>query len=118
MGLGGGIDPAVGNPAPGFRLLGGGRKTVRLKLSAGTRTVYVDLLQTQSVRARPKFRVLANPAIGVPGDIVVSASASVGWVTMNSGPLTVTAAGGLHIELINPDPRADAPAYFDNIQIL
>lgn len=114
---GSGIDASVGSPGPSLRLAGNSVFTVIVRVPAGERTIQCAAIQPTSTRARPVMRVKANPAIGLNSDLVVTGDNSASWNTLVTAAFTATANGGVRVELLNPDPRGDAYAWFDNIRV-
>lgn len=112
------VDFAVGDPTPSFRLPAGGSKAFRLKIDNGTKFVSARLLQTNVARLPPIMRVTRNQRIGIASDVIVTASSSAGWVTVTTGPLTVTAKGAIWIIFTNPNTLMDVTVYIDNVQVI
>jgi len=116
MALNGGVDATEGNPAPSFRLRGGGRKMFAMPIAAGARTITAHLKQANSLRQRPTLTLMANTALGIAANITETAGAGAGWVTVTIN-FTATASGVGWVQFMNPDTYFDAFAYIDNLNI-
>lgn len=113
---GSGIDGSVGNPAPSLRIAGNGVYSRRLKVAAGVRQVKVQSMQPVAGRARPRLRVVANPAVGLTADVVQESSSGTGWITITTS-FTASEDGGVWVVLENPEPRMEASCWFDNLYV-
>ncbi len=90
-------------------------------VSIGTRNVTVKVRETSdfiSAGRRPKLRILADAAMGVPTTLEAQAPVGSGWFTL--GPLTFTApaTGAIVVELESfNDNNEQSNCRWDSVQI-
>ena len=100
MQYGAGRDDSVGGAAaPSFKMTGYGKWAFAMHARAGARTVSAMVRQTLPESPRPQLRVLASPSLGLNADVVATAPAGTGWVTVGPAAFSVTTAGMIWVEL-------------------
>jgi hypothetical protein len=92
-----------------------GRYRFRWPVDPGERTITVDCKYAPDAAPRPTLRIRANTEIGVNADLVATAPAGSGWVTI--GPLSITPSekGGVWVELEGLSRADGFSARFDNV---
>ena len=112
----GGKSTTEGNPSnPSLRLDTFGFWRFRWTVSAGTRTIQIDVKQAENQSPRPRVTILANAGIGVASNVTGSAASGTGWTTI--GPLTITPSGrgAVWVRLENLYVGQYSPCYWDHI---
>lgn len=112
----GSIEGIEGNPeVPSLRMWSVGKFRFRWTVTAGAKTIRVDVKQPINQNPRPRMVVKARPSIGVINDVEGVAAAGTGWVTI--GPLTInpTSEGAVWVELEARYEAMEAFTYWDNI---
>jgi hypothetical protein len=113
----GGRDNAEGNSQPCLRLDSRGMWRFRWVVTAGNRSISVDVKQEENVNPRPTLVVKANPSCGIANDATGTAGAGQNWVTIGPVSVSPSSNGVVWVELrANYDCQyAGAPCFWDNI---
>ncbi len=110
-------DTTDGSPAqPCLQFTQRGRYRFRWPVAAGTRTLTIDCKYAPNEAPRPTVTIRKNVEIGVNADVVGTAGAGTGWVTI--GPLSITPSdkGGVWVELDATHPGNTFAARWDNLR--
>jgi hypothetical protein len=109
-----GRDNTFGNPTPALQVARFGFYPVRIAVSAGARTLSVDVLQPEAAAERPFVRIRRNADIGLLADVEAVAGYSETWQTLTAN-FDASENGGVLVELWNGSP-ADA-CWWDNLLV-
>jgi hypothetical protein len=106
-----------GNPAPPcLEIAQPGMWRFKWSIKIGQRRISVRTKQVAYYpNQRPSIVIKANPDIGIPSDIIVTADVSTDWVTIGPVVFTATAIGMTYVELRNNLAGELSSAYFDHI---
>lgn len=109
-----------GSPAsPCIELQYANKWRFKWTIASGSRSISVKTKQVSNLTPRPSLTVRANAGIGIPTDLVASASPSTDWVTI--GPISFIATGtdATWVELKNNVTSSVSPtsAFFDHIVV-
>lgn len=103
------LTPCLALDIPGFWRF-------RWSVTAGNRTLTVNTKQVSNSVMRPTVKIKKNSAIGLNADVIGTAPAGAGWVTLGPVSFSVSGTGMVYVELWNNDTMNYAStAYFDHL---
>lgn len=103
-----------GNPGDALLIPTIGQVSTYVAVATGDNILSADLKQASNGSPRPKLTIKANPSLGVPVDIPLTASSSTDYVTLTQ---SITAVSGGVVEMVFNNYRANDPLLVDNVGI-